>query len=253
MKAKLTLSQIHQVADNCQIDFATVVSSLDKTDNHGYLGYGGELSTTILLHAYRCGVFPWFSEGEPICWWSPSPRCVMLPERFVPSKSLLRRAKKQPWTLTTNLAFEQVIEACSEPRAYTSDTWITQSMKNAYQELHRLGVAVSVEIWQDKPLQSMLIGGLYGVNLGAIFCGESMFHRATDASKMAFWGLMTLCQKQGIQLVDCQLENPHLMSLGAQLMPRHEFLAKLTTLTITPSDGLGSQNEQLLVSQLAIN
>lgn len=251
MAKKLTLAQMHQIADGCTIDFAGVLTTFAATDETGYLGFGGSLNPATLLHAYRCGVFPWFNEGEPVCWWSPSPRCVMVPERFVPSKSLVRRAKKQAWTLTTNVAFDQVIQACSAPRAYTADTWITHKMKHAYQQLHRLGAAVSVEVWQNQPQRSALIGGLYGVNIGAVFCGESMFYKTTDASKVAFWGLMAWCQQQGIQLVDCQLKNAHLMSLGAQLLPRHEFLGQLALLVSMPSDGLGGQRQQMSSAQLA--
>ncbi len=242
-----TLTSLHALADTCLYDFQNAAL---MADGDGFLGTGADLSVATLLHAYRSGVFPWFDADDPICWWSPSMRCVLVPDEFHPSKSLVRTAKKQSWTLTTNLAFDAVIDACSQPRHYTSETWIHDEMKMAYGELHRLGVAVSVEIWAGVPMTSELISGLYGVNIGAIFCGESMFHRQTDASKVAFWGLMRLCQQSGIVLVDCQLENPHLMSLGATLMPRSEFLQTLKTLVHHDVAGLGGQQIQLNVSEL---
>ncbi len=159
--------------------------------------------------------------------------------------------KKSTWTLTTNHAFERVIQACRQPRAYTDETWIGDEMVQAYTKLHELGVAVSVEVWQDMPLTSPLIGGLYGLSIGAVFCGESMFHRTTDASKVAFWGLMAWCQASGMALVDCQLENPHLMSLGAELMDRRDFLIALHQLVQTDVDGLGGQKLTLSASTLA--
>lgn len=240
------LLRLHALADTCPFDFTgAMAQSVD-----GFLGTGGDLSVPTLLHAYRSGVFPWFNHDDPICWWSPDVRCVLMPDQFTPSKSLVRTAKKQSWTLTTNLAFDAVIDACSQPRSYTDETWIGDTMKSAYADLHTLGVAVSVEIWEGVPLDSELIGGLYGVNIGAIFCGESMFHRHTDASKIAFWGLMHLCQQAGITLVDCQLENPHLMSLGAQLLPRAEFLDRLKALTQARVQGLGDEKFFLPVGDL---
>lgn len=242
-----SLASLHTLADACPYDFQNAAL---MADSDGFLGTGADLSAATLLHAYRSGVFPWFDADDPICWWSPSTRCVIKPDAFTPSKSLVRTAKKQPWTLTTNLVFDDVIDACSQPRHYTSDTWIHDEMKMAYGELHRLGVAVSVEIWAGTPLDGELIGGLYGVNIGAIFCGESMFHRQTDASKVAFWGLMKLCQQTGIALVDCQLENPHLMSLGASLMPRSEFLQTLKALVRQDVTGLGRYQTQLKIGAL---
>lgn len=242
------LQSLHHIADQCPYDFANMHL---MANHHGFIGSGADLSTSTLLHAYRCGVFPWFDDDEPICWWSPKERCVMLPDEFTPKKSLMRTAKKQSWHITTNLAFTQVIEACSQPRAYADSTWIHQSMKTAYQKLHQLGVAVSVEVWENTPQSSALIGGLYGVNIGAIFCGESMFHRQTDASKIAFWGLMTFAKQQGITLIDCQLENPHLMSLGASVMPRQHFLSQLTSLVQQPVAGLGGQTLSITTKQLS--
>lgn len=247
---KLTLDQLHALADTCPIDFAFAIEQQDADDD-GFLGTGADLLPATLLHAYRSGVFPWFGENDPICWFSPTPRCVISPSDFQPKKSLIRTAKKSPWQLTVNHAFDQVIDACSKPRAYSDETWIGREMKDAYQELHRLGVAISVEVWQGVPQNSELIGGLYGLNLGKLFCGESMFHKQTDTSKVAFWGLMHLCQQAEINLVDCQLENPHLMSLGARLCDRADFLNALPILTQSPCKPWESGT--VAVSELAVN
>ncbi|WP_066804007.1 leucyl/phenylalanyl-tRNA--protein transferase [Moraxella oblonga] len=230
----ITLDQFHTLADTCPYDFRGAVANLALLDDFecgGYLGGGADLSVPTLLHAYRCGVFPWFNQGENIAWWSPNERCVICPVDFQPKKSLIRTAKRQAWTLSVNLAFDEVIKACSQPRAYTDETWIGHDMIQAYNDLNHLGVAISVEVWDGTPTQSQLIGGLYGVTVGRVFCGESMFHRQTDASKIAFWGLMSLCVQCGIELVDCQLENPHLMSLGARIMPRKVYLSMLDELS----------------------
>lgn len=237
MTAMITLDQFHAIADTCPYDFEGSLANLallDDVEGGGYLGGGADLSVPTLLHAYRSGVFPWFNQGENIAWWSPDERCVITPADFAPKKSLIKTAKRQAWTLSVNHAFDDVIKACAEPRAYTDETWIGHDMIRAYTELNRLGVAVSVEVWDGTPTQSQLIGGLYGVTVGQVFCGESMFHRQTDASKIAFWGLMTMCVQCGVKLVDCQLENPHLMSLGARLVPRKAYLPILGELSQFP-------------------
>lgn len=246
----LNLQTLHAIADGCPYDFGGQVLVLSNEDGYGFIGQGGDLTTSTLLHAYRCGAFPWF-DNEPIAWWSPNPRCVIDPLSFTPKKSLIRTARKSSWMLTTNYAFEEVINACREPRAYTDETWIGGEMVEAYVKLHKLGVAVSIEVWQGKPIKSPLIGGLYGINIGAAFCGESMFHRITDSSKVAFWGLMKLCQGRGIGLVDCQLKNPHLMSLGATLMGRQAFLAELDRLNKMDVAGLGAWRFCMPVLKLA--
>lgn len=210
---------LQQLSDDCAYDFGSMVAKLGKDDD--LVGIGADLMPSTLIGAYLHGVFPWY-ERLPICWYSPSIRCVIAPHEFRPKKSLVRTAKKSTWTLTTNLAFDEVITSCANARP--NATWINTDMIHAYQHLHRLNVAMSVEVWEGIPQKSHLIGGLYGLQLGKVFCGESMFHVQTDASKIAFWGLMVLCQKMGIELVDCQLENPHLMSLGASLISRDEFL-----------------------------
>lgn len=242
-----TLKQLHRLADACAYDFGAAARGGDE-----FLGTGADLQPSTLLHAYRSGVFPWFADNEPICWWSPKVRCVMMPNDFQPSKSLMRTAKKQPWAITTNLAFDQVIHACSQPRSYADDTWIHDEMIEAYCRLHELAAASSIEVWEGTPKESELIGGLYGVSMGAIFCGESMFHRQTDASKIAFWALMYLAKHTGITLIDCQMPNPHLLSLGAASMPKDEFLDQLDRLVSTPCLGINGVQYQMNVQDLVI-
>lgn len=192
----------------------------------GLVAIGGDLSPQTLLSAYSQGLFPWFNEDEPIAWWSPEPRCVLDPKSFSASKSLKRLAKSSHWTWSINNAFEEVIHACSLPRSYSEDTWIHNEMIEAYTQIHELGYAHSFEVWED----NALIGGLYGLKIGQIYFGESMFHLKSNASKIAFWALNHFCQYTGIKLIDCQLPNPHLQSLGAGVIPRAEFLSFLANL-----------------------
>ena len=188
---------------------------------NGLLAIGGELSPERLLHGYSQGIFPWFSEGDPILWWSPDPRMVLFPDELKISKSLQKRLKHAEVRVDGD--FRAVIQACAEaPRAGQNGTWILPEMVEAYCELHRLGHAHSVEVWQG----SELVGGLYGVALGKMFFGESMFHRATDASKIALVHLV----KQGYGMIDCQMHTPHLASLGAREITRQEFADKLREL-----------------------
>lgn len=200
-------------------------------DGIGIVAMGGDLAPETLISAYAQGLFPWFNEDEPIAWWCPEPRCVMVPSDYQPSKSLRRQAKNERWQLTLNEAFDEVIHACSLPRSNGlpegEHTWIHDEMIEAYTELHAHGFAHSIEVWDGA---SQLIGGLYGLKIGNIYFGESMFHRASNASKLAFWGLMRLCEQSNVALVDCQLPNEHLMSLGATTMPRAQFLTQLNSL-----------------------
>ena len=190
-----------------------------EKDPNGLLAIGGDLSAPRLLEAYRRGIFPWFNEGQPILWWSPDPRMVLLPDEFHASRSLRKNIKKHDYFFSINLAFEKVIAACAEPRAYSNDTWINQKMQSAYNELHRLGHAHSVEIWQG----GNLAGGLYGVAIGQVFFGESMFSFSTDASKAAFWSLSLYLRQHNFKLVDCQVYTEHLKTMGAREIPRIEF------------------------------
>ena len=196
-------------------------SALEDPD--GLLAVGGNLAPSTLVAAYSQGIFPWFDRGQPILWWSPSRRAVLWPGRAHISRSLRRSLRRQDFSFTTNAAFEAVIGACARPRRNSAGTWITDTMAAAYTALHRLGRAHSVECWQD----GRLAGGLYGVQVGSVFCGESMFSRVSDASKAAFAVLSTALCEAGFDLIDCQLENPHLSTLGATTISRDRFLEVL--------------------------
>ena len=193
---------------------------------NGLLAIGGDLSPERLLAAYSQGIFPWYSEGEPILWHSPDPRFVLVPEWFrVPRRLERARRKESPFRLSMDEAFDEVIEACSEvPRPGQHGTWITGEMKSAYAELHRLGFAHSIESWAE----GELAGGLYGVSLGGAFFGESMFARRSDASKIAFVSLVEQLFRWGIDLVDCQVRTAHLARFGARSISRASYLERLS-------------------------
>jgi leucyl/phenylalanyl-tRNA--protein transferase len=205
--------------DPDRLEFPPVVQALD--DPPGLLALGGDLRPERLISAYRSGVFPWYNPGDPILWWSPDPRCVIDPATFTPSRSLAKTLRQGRYRLTVDQCFSEVMEACAGYRPYADGTWINTPMIQQYSELHRRGIAHSIEAWDQG---DRLVGGLYGLNIGRLFFGESMFSRATDASKAAFAHLMNLARDWGFPIVDCQLENPHLMSLGARLIPRTEFV-----------------------------
>src|SRR5690606_2406321 len=195
-----------------------------QADGDGLLAIGKDLSVKTLLDAYHKGIFPWYNENEPILWWSPDPRMVLFPEELKISKSLKQTLRKNTFQITFNQAFEEVIENCSKTyRKGQKGSWISQEMKTAYTELHRLGHAVSVEAWQE----NKLVGGLYGIDLPEkkIFCGESMFYHTTDASKVAFCNLVEFLKAKNYQLIDCQVYTPHLESLGAREIDREAFLS----------------------------
>lgn len=206
-------------------------SDLALEDPNGLLAVGGDLSPATLIQAYRRGIFPWFDESQPILWWTPSPRAVLLPAEFHMSRSLRRKMARSSWRLTCDSVFLQVVDACAAPRAAQDGTWITSAMREAYGRLHALGCAHSIEVWSDDEL----IGGLYGVRLGQVFFGESMFTRASDSSKMALAALVWLGRQGAISLIDCQMESAHLVRLGARLLPRAEFEKYLQQL-ITADD-----------------
>jgi len=190
----------------------------------GLLAIGGDLTQARLIEAYGRGIFPWFGEEDPILWWSPDPRMVVFPEEFKVSRSLRRTARGGRFTLTSDMAFEKVIAACADvPRAGQDGTWITAEMEGAYVDLHRAGYAHSVECWED----DRLVGGLYGVSLGACFFGESMFSLQPDASKLALWALVEQARLWEFRMIDCQIHTDHLASLGARSISREEFLRKL--------------------------
>ncbi|WP_022948634.1 leucyl/phenylalanyl-tRNA--protein transferase [Methylohalobius crimeensis] len=200
------------------------------TEPDGLLAVGGDLSSNRLLNAYRHGIFPWYNHGEPILWWSPDPRLVLFPERLKVSRSLRKTLKKKDYTVTLDRAFSHVVDACAAPRKREKGTWIIPEMKYAYIRLYQQGYAHSVESWY----QEQLVGGLYGVAIGKVFYGESMFHRRTDASKVAFVTLVKLLQSWGYGLIDCQVRTNHLVSLGAEEIPRRRFVRLLDDLCPTP-------------------
>jgi leucyl/phenylalanyl-tRNA--protein transferase len=203
--------------------FPDTSAALDSPN--GLLAWGGDLHPERLLQAYRAGIFPWYSEGQPVLWWSPAPRCVLFPQKVYLSKRTRRRFNSGVFRLSVDQAFESVINACAEPREYESGTWITAEMKEAYIRLHRMGHAHSLEVWRN----DSLAGGIYGLSLGGIFFGESMFSRLVDASKIALVALCRLLDTHGYSLLDCQLGNPHLFSMGAEEISRSEFKAILDT------------------------
>ena len=196
---------------------------VDQANQYGILAVGGDLSHERLLLAYKSGIFPWYSEGEPIIWYSPDPRMVLFPNQLRISKSMRQILRKNIFKVTFNEAFEEVIFNCKyanrEPQGEYG-TWITDEMKEAYVELYKKGIAKSVEVWQNDEL----VGGLYGVDMGTVFCGESMFSKASNASKVAF---IHLVKSEKYKFIDCQVYNPHLASLGAEEISRNEFLELL--------------------------
>jgi leucyl/phenylalanyl-tRNA---protein transferase len=196
-------------------------------DPNGLLAAGRDLSPARLIEAYRAGIFPWYSSGQPVLWWSPDPRMVLFGSEFKLTRSLaktLRRVRRDgSWRLTLDTAFEQVIRACSQSRPDQDGTWITKDIVAAYAGLHRAGQAHSVEVWQD----GQLIGGLYGVSIGRMFYGESMFTRRPDASKCALAALVWMLREHDFPMIDCQQATAHLASLGAREIPRAEFLARV--------------------------
>jgi leucyl/phenylalanyl-tRNA--protein transferase len=200
------------------------------TEPNGLLAAGGDLSTERLLSAYSQGIFPWYSQGQPILWWCPDPRAVLWPSELRVSRSLRRSVRNRGFEFKINTAFDAVVAACAEPRRYGSGTWITAEMAAAYGRLHVLGWAHSFESWHT----GRLVGGVYGVALGGLFFGESMFSRMTDASKVALVHAMQFLVTAGIELVDCQVASPHTASLGAVDIGREEFLGHVATLCRPP-------------------
>lgn len=196
-------------------------------DPEGLVAIGGCLSPNRLVNAYRAGIFPWFNEGEPILWWSPDPRWVLKPGNLHISRSLQKSMRNKGFKISFDRAFDEVIQACAEPRVGASGTWISAEMRVAYGRLHRLGIAHSFEVWQE----GALVGGLYGVGLGKMFFGESMFHRVTDASKVALARASEVLEGWGYDLMDCQVHTAHLESLGAIPISRSDFCLKVSQLT----------------------
>jgi leucyl/phenylalanyl-tRNA---protein transferase len=205
-----------------------------SAEPNGLLAAGRDLTARRLLEAYSQGIFPWYSQGQPVLWWSPDPRMVVFVQEFAPSRSLRKTLRRVDltgsWTVTLDQAFVQVMKACAAPRPKQDGTWITRDIIRAYHDLHRAGHAHSVEVWAE----GRLIGGLYGVSIGRMFFGESMFARVSDASKCAYAALVAMLLRLGFCMVDCQQSTEHLASLGAREIPRDEFLARLRRLCAMP-------------------
>ncbi len=198
---------------------------------NGLLAFGGDLAPQRLLAAYRRGIFPWYSEGDPLLWWSPDPRCVFATDGVHVSHSLARAMRHSEWHWSMNRAFEQVMRACAAPRSRQDGTWITRDMITAYTNLHLLGHAHSLEVWEGE----VLVGGIYGVACGRAFSAESMFSRRTNASKVALVALADVLHRRGFPWIDAQVPNPHLLRMGARSMPRREYLAGLARLVDAPA------------------
>lgn len=218
--------KLHQL-DN-RLTFPAIDHALDEPN--GLLAFGGDLSIERLELAYRHGIFPWFSDGEPILWWSPNPRGVMALDDFHCSKSLLKFARTTQLSVTLNHAFSSVIDACASMPRRDDGTWITPLMQDAYKNLHLCGLAHSVEVWD----QTELVGGLYGVAVGGVFCGESMFSHVSNASKLAYFYLVEHLKSIGADFIDCQMQNAHLQRLGCREVSREEFLRMLAKSRNTP-------------------
>lgn len=208
-----------------KLDSSLVFPPLEHAleEPNGLLAFGGDLSVERLVSAYRNGIFPWFSEGEPILWWSPSPRGILKFSEYHLSRSLAKSMRRSDLFVTLNHAFDNVIDACATIPRGDQGTWITKAMLSAYKDLHRAGYAHSVEVWQE----DKLVGGLYGVSVGRVFCGESMFSKETNASKVAFHFLVTHLTESGAEFIDCQMQNDHLQRLGCTEIKRESFVEML--------------------------
>ena len=211
-------------------DFPSLNKALREPD--GLLAMGGCLSKKRLLNAYRHGIFPWYNPGEPILWWSPDPRLVLFPDKLIVSRSLRKTLRKNVFSVTFDQAFSEVISACAEPRKESVGTWITGDIEQAYNALHQSGFAHSAEAWLD----GELVGGLYGVALGCVFFGESMFHTRTDASKVVFASLVEQLKAWDYQLIDCQVHTKHLASFGAEGFNRSHFVKLLNQYCEIPAN-----------------
>lgn len=224
-RGRITWLAPHDPADA----FPDVAAALREPD--GLLAAGGDLSVERLLTAYRRGIFPWYEDGQPILWWSPDPRCVLWPHDLHVSRRLAQEMRKTQLTVRFNQAFGNVIRACAAPRRHQAGTWITTELAAAFEQLHAEGWAHSVEIWDRRELA----GGLYGLIIGGVFFGESMFSRVDNASKMALVALTRHMIRAGMVLLDCQVVSPHLVTLGASTLPRSEFNAVLETACEPPA------------------
>lgn len=224
------MSRIPWIApDDHNSPFPDVETALREPN--GLVAIGGPLSPERLEQAYRCGIFPWFSEDQPVLWWSPDPRLIIYPRELRVSRSLRKRLRHKDYRISMDQRFQTVTEACAALRHDQQGTWITREIMAAYSELHRRGIAHSVEVWHD----DTLVGGLYGVSLGAVFFGESMFSRATDASKIALVWLATQLDTWSFDFIDCQLPTPHLSALGGVEISRRRFIRELDSALAYPT------------------
>lgn len=212
------------------MNFPPVELALDEPN--GLLAVGGDLSPERLIKAYQLGIFPWFNHDQPILWWSPNPRAILFPEQLHVSRSLQKAIRRGSYKITLDQAFSEVMKACAAPRPQQADTWITPDMHNAYLRLHEMGIAHSVETWLD----DKLVGGLYGLSIGQAFFGESMFSRASNASKIAFVYLVKQLQIWQFRLIDCQVSSEHLESLGATDIERKLFINLLQQASQQPGN-----------------
>ena len=203
--------------------------SMAWEEPNGLLAMGGDLSTTRLINAYKSGIFPWFSHDEPIYWWSPNPRAILYPHKINFRRSLRKNMRNKGYRITVDYCFTEVVRACAAPRSYSYGTWITKEMFNAYLALHQLNIAHSIEVWNPN---GKLVGGLYGVDTGNVFSGESMFSIERDTSKMALITLAYLTQQWNYALIDCQIGNSHLFSMGAENISRQHYLKILNSTTL---------------------
>ena len=208
---------LHWLSDDPQSPFPPLEQAL--TEPEGLLAAGGDLSSSRLINAYQHGIFPWFNADEPILWWSPDPRFVLYPDKLKISRSLRKTIKKAPFDIRIDTAFADVLKACAAPRAEQAGTWITDDMFNAYLNMHKLGYAHSIECWQHDEL----VGGLYGIAMGQVFFGESMFSKRSDASKIALVHLCEHLLKHDFKLIDSQVHTEHMVSMGAEMIDRKEF------------------------------
>jgi len=211
------------------LDFPPLDNALREPN--GLLAAGGDLSPERLIQAYRHGCFPWYQDGQPLLWWSPDPRTVLFPAELHVSRSLQKVLRQGAFSVTFDRAFDAVIQACAGPRTYADGTWITSPMQAAYRELHQRGVAHSVEVWSN----GALVGGLYGLAMGQLFFGESMFSHTSNASKAGFVHLVTHLQQWGFVLIDCQMPTQHLQNFGARPIPRSRFAEYLETCLDQPN------------------
>lgn len=225
------MSQILYQLSHEDLAFPSIVNAL--TDPNGLLAIGGDLSVERLLTAYTQGIFPWFSEGEPIMWWFPKPRAIIHINQLYINKTLRKYMRKQPYKVTLNYAFEEVISYCADAPFRHEGTWITEDMLLAYTKLHQQGHAHSIEVWEDETL----VGGLYGVAINGFFSGESMFYKKTNASKIALVALGKLLQGIGVNFIDCQINNDFLASMGCKEVTISTFLShKKSALQVSPPD-----------------